>query len=83
MQAIKLKARVGADRRISVELPPEVPETDVEVIVLVPGPETDRENEQRRALEALFRKLDAGGRPRLSKEEIDRYLEGERASWER
>lgn len=82
MQAIKLSARVDPDHRISLELPPDVPETEVEVIVLVPEPDAAGENEQRRALEALFGRLDASGRPRRSKEEIDRDLEEERASWE-
>lgn len=83
MQAIKLSARVDRDRRISLQLPPEVPPTDVEVIVLVPEPAGDAEAAQRQHLEALFRRLDASVRARLSKEEIDAYLAEERASWER
>lgn len=83
MQAIKLKTRIGRDHRIEIDLPPEVPEGEVEVIVLVPEAVQDSEAEQRRYLEEFFRKLDATDRPHLSKEEIDRYLEEERASWER
>lgn len=83
MQAIKPSARVNGDRRISLQLPPEVPLTDVEVIVLVLEPAADADDEQRKHLEALFRRLDASARSRLSKEEIDAYLAEERASWER
>lgn len=83
MKAYELTARVGSGHRLEVELPPDAPEGEVKVIVLFPEPCPDEEAEQRRYLEDFFRKLDATDRPRLTKEEIDRYLEEERAGWER
>jgi hypothetical protein len=81
MQAIKLHAHVDRDRKLSLQLPDEVPEGDVEVIVLAPTPVDVRDRRQH--LETLFRKLAASSRTRLSKAEIDAYLADERATWER
>lgn len=81
MQAIKLHAHVDSDRKLSLQLPNEVPEGDVEVIVLVPSHADVRDPRQH--LETLLRKLAACSRTRLSKAEIDAYLAEERASWER
>lgn len=84
MQPIKLNARVGRDRRISLQLPADVPEGEVvEVIVQTPATGEAGERPQREYLEALLRRLAEGKRARLSKEEIDAYLAEERASWER
>jgi len=81
MQAVKLRAHVDRDRKLSLQLPDEVPEGDVEVIVL--APERADARDRRQHLEDLFRKLAASRRARLSKVEIDAYLAAERASWER
>jgi len=80
MQAIKLHAHVDRDRKLSLQLPEEVPEGDVEVIVLAPARSDIRDTRQH--LEMLLRKLAASSRVRLSKTEIDAHLAEERASWE-
>lgn len=81
MQAIKLHARVDHDRKLSLQLPDDVPEGDVEVIVL--APERPAGDACREHLETLFRKLASSPRARMSKAEIDAYLVQERAAWER
>lgn len=81
MQAIKLNARVDCHRRLSLQLPAEVPEGEVEVIILAPS--AGALNDRRRHLETLLGKLETHPRPRLSKSEIDAYLAQERVSWER
>jgi hypothetical protein len=81
MQAIKLHARVDRDRRLSLQLPEDVPEGDVEVIVLAPArPDASA---CRQHLERLLDRLATNPRARLSKEQIDAQLAEERASWER
>lgn len=81
MQVIKLHAHVDRDRKLSLQLPDEVPEGDVEVIVLAPAPVDAQDRRQH--LETLLRKLASGSRTRLSKAQIDAYLAEERAGWER
>jgi hypothetical protein len=84
MEPIKLNARVGRDRRISLQLPADVAEGEVvEVIVRTPATGEAGEQPPREHLEALLRRLAEGNRVRLSKEGIDAYLAEERASWER
>jgi RNase H-fold protein (predicted Holliday junction resolvase) len=84
MEPIKLNARVGRDRRLSLQLPADVAEGEVvEVIVRTPAKGEAGERPQREHLEAFLRRLAEGKRARLSKEEIDAYLAEERASWER
>ena len=79
MQAIKLSTRVGRDHRIEIDLPPEVPEGEVEVIVLIPETASSTAKE---SLRAFFEQLDQSLHKRLTKEEIDRYIAEERASWD-
>lgn len=83
MCAIKLKAHIKSDHRLELELPADVPEGEAEVIVLVEETQRVQDREQRRYLEAFFEDLDKTDRPRMTKEEIDRYLEEERVGWER
>lgn len=79
MQAIKLQAEVGPDHRIELDLPPEIPQGMVEIIVLAgeapvhPPVSTLRE---------FFEEVDKLPHTRRTKEEIDRYIAEERASWE-
>jgi len=82
MHAVKLKTRIGPDHRIELRVPNELPEGEAEVILLVPDRSPQKEAEQRRYLEEFFLSVDASERPRRSKEEIDRYLAEERASWD-
>lgn len=83
MRAIKLKSRVSSDHRLNVQLPEDVPEGEAEVIVLVSEREEEVAVRQQTALKEFFAHLDRLSIPRRTKEEIDRYLDEERASWER
>ncbi len=79
MNAVRLHVVVPEDRRLTVSLPVSVPPGDAELIVLV-------EADQRPAdsTHALLDLADAwrNAHPeRQTREEIDRYLEAERATW--
>ena len=79
MHAIKLQVVVPENRELTITLPLEVPPGSAEVIVLVPEQEARGSN-----VTEVLRLVDewrATHPGRRSKEEIDRYLEEERASW--
>jgi len=79
MQALKLKTYITKDHRLELDLPEDTPEGAAEVIVLVQdSPESTAEE----SLRDFFKALDASPRPRTSKEEIDRYIEETRNSWD-
>jgi len=47
LQAIKLKGHIGSDRKLKIiEKPVELPEGDVEIIVLYPQPQSDKKPER-------------------------------------
>jgi len=83
MKAYELTGKIRNGYCLEVTLPESIPDGEAKVIVLLP--ETTRRNEddetQREYLRDFFRRLDASDRPRMSKEEIDRHIEEERASW--
>ena len=80
MRAIKLTTRIGDDHTLNMRLPADVPPGTAEVIVLYPEtPATGKP----RSLEEFMQHLQEVDLPRRTKEEIDRYLEEERNSWER
>lgn len=81
MRALKLNAYIGTNHRLELDLPADVPPGTAEVIVLVHDTETTADEEHRQYLNYFFSRLESTDRHRLSKEEIDRYLEEERASW--
>lgn len=78
MRAIKLNTHVAKDHTVRLTLPEDVREGPAEVIVLVPEG-ADQPSHTLRDFLARFSE-----RPRRvrTKEEIDRYLERERESWE-
>ena len=79
MQAHKLKVMIGKDRGVSFEVPETFAEGPAEVIVLAyEAPVTGTGA----TLEEILRSLASEPRRIRSKEEIDRYLEEERESWE-
>jgi len=81
MQAIKLHAHVDRDRKLSLQLPEDVPLGDVEVILLAPV--RSDASACRQYLVRLMDRLAASPRIRLSKAQIDAHPAAERASWER
>ena len=79
MHAVKLQVVVPENRELRITLPPEVSPGAAEVIILVPEPELKGSNiEAILRLVEEWRKSHPGHR---SKEEIDQYLQEERASW--
>lgn len=82
MRAIKLTGYIGSNHRLELDLPEDMPEGSAEVIVLIPESSSDTPHDPRRYLEDFFRDLDTSDRPHLSSEDIDRYLENERAGWD-
>lgn len=82
MQAYKTHQKITEDRHVTLTVPDEFPIGEAEIIVLAQVPEAVRVG-QRESLESFFRKLDSTPPSGRSKEDIDRYLEEERASWER
>jgi hypothetical protein len=83
MKAYELTGQIHHGYRLEVILPERIPDGEARVIVLLP--ETHQrdgdEKAQRQYLRDFFHRLDASDRPRMTKEEIDRYIEEERASW--
>jgi hypothetical protein len=79
MQAIKLKAEVGPDRHIELDLPPEIPPGIVEIIILVDEASSRPPASSLREFSGEIEKLPDS---RRTKEEIDRYIAEERASWD-
>ena len=79
MQAVRLNAVVDDDHRLQVVVPEEIPVGQVEVIVLATSP-TSAGTDQ--TLAELFAELDRMPHRRLTKEEVDRYIAEERASWD-
>ena len=79
MRAIKLQTHVDRDHIVRLKLPEDVQEGPAEVIVLVPEAVSETPAPSLRDFLA-----DLALRPRKtrSREEIDRDLEQERASWE-
>lgn len=80
MRAIKLTANIGDDHRLNVQLPNDVPPGIAEVILLFSANESVNNLND---LKSFTEWLDQQPRYTRSKEEIDRYLEEERNSWER
>lgn len=79
MRAIKLQSHVDETRTLHLKLPADVQEGPAEVIVLVPDTESERPVP---TLRAFLDGLDKISRKTRLKEEIDRALEEERASWD-
>jgi gamma-glutamyl:cysteine ligase YbdK (ATP-grasp superfamily) len=80
MRQIKLTGTISSDHKLSVDVPPDVPVGTAEVIVRVSdSPKAEKPND----LASFMDWLDKQPRCTRSKEEIDRYLEEERNSWER
>lgn len=77
MRAIKLNAHVAKDRTLRLHLPQDVQEGPAEIIVLVPEG-TERPTHK---IQDFLAGLSARPRRIRTKEEIDTYLEQERASW--
>jgi len=86
MNAVKRQVVVGKDRRIVVELPSDAPVGPAEVIVLMRAEEEQEAGDEPMDVEAFLNEIEewraAHPEYRRSKEDIDRELAEERASWE-
>ena len=79
MHAVKLNATVGADHRIELELPAEIPAGPIEIIILADAMNQVAEGG---TLKDFFDEVDRSSHRRLSKADIDRAIADERSSWE-
>ena len=77
MRALKLNGRISHDHTLRVSVSPEVPEGPAEVIVLLP----EESQEPDGTLRDFLGRLAQHPRKVRSKDEIDRALAAERASW--
>ena len=78
MRAIKLQTQVEKDHTLRLKLPEDVEEGPAEVIVLVP----EAAERPDHTLADFLARLSEHPPTLRSKEEIDRYLQEERESWE-
>lgn len=78
MRAIKLTTHVAKDRTLRLQLPGDVREGPAEVIVLVP----EGSEQPSHTIRDFLADLSNSPRRIRTKEEIDRYLERERESWD-
>jgi len=78
MHTIRLTAQITHDRHLQIVLPDSIPEGEAEVVVLIKDSQ-EQAAAQEDYLSVFFDHLENTGIPRCSKEEIDRFLEEERA----
>lgn len=81
MQTVKLKGSVR-NHRLAVELPPQVPDGEAEVVIRYEErPGESLEQARRRHLKELFEDIERSGQGKLTREQIDQLVAEERASW--
>ena len=78
-RTVRVAAYVGTDRRSQPEVSLEVTPGDIEWTPLAHEPDAV---DAAQTLGELFANLDRMPHKRLTKEEVDRYLAEERASWD-
>lgn len=82
LHTVKILTTIDNSHQLHLQLPADTPTGQAEVIVIVtPTPPAARPMPQGALLE-FFAQLDADPRPRLSAEEVDRWIEDERNAWE-
>lgn len=79
MQAIRLKAMIDDSHRLQLDLPFDTPLGEAEVIVLVPEKAAPPPS---KTLREFFEMLDRSGRPRLTADEVEQWIEAERNAWD-
>ena len=82
----QVRSVIKRDHYLNLTLPPDFPEGEVEITVRSTASETTQTaaigEQGKRDLDALFAYLDQLPPGARSKEEIDRYIADERASWD-
>ena len=81
MPTFTLRGRITQDRRLEVQLPPEAPKGDAEVIISVEDALDPPLGSPERILAALREMHSQPGRTYRTKEDIDQSLREERDSW--
>ena len=79
MRAVKLQVVISEDRKLTLALPPEVEPRAAEIIILTEATSEPPPGSWERIRQFLEQTPLA--RPGRTKEEIDRYVAEERASW--
>lgn len=83
---LQIRSVIKRDHNLNLTLPPDFPEGEVEITVRSATSETPQAaaigEQGKRDLEALFTYLDQLPPGARSKDEIDRYIAAERASWD-
>ncbi|MBL8529379.1 MAG: hypothetical protein JNL68_16975 [Burkholderiales bacterium] len=82
MHTYRSQQTVDEDRRVTLTLPADFPLGEAEITVFSQEPELEQ-SRLREAMQALLRRLETLPESGRSKEEIDRYIDEERASWDR
>jgi hypothetical protein len=82
MKIVRLKIVIDASRQLQLQLPPDIPIGEVEVIIMITPSDTTLGAAPAIAFRELFAVLDADQRTRLSTEELDRWIQGERDAWD-
>lgn len=82
LHTVKLKAVVDESQQLHLQLPPDTPPGEAEVIVMVTPAAPAANAAPMASLREFFAKLDADPRPRLSAEEVERWIEEERNAWD-
>ena len=82
MHAYRIQRKVTEDRQVTLKLPPDFPVGAAEIIVLAEEQEVEQVL-QREAMQEFLRRLAASPGSGRTKEEIDRYIAEERATWDR
>jgi hypothetical protein len=80
MHTLKLTAQIPHDRHLEIVVPDNIPEGEVDVVILIKNSQ-EQLMAQENYLNDFFNHLENSDIPRRSKEEIDRFLEQERADW--
>ena len=82
LHTVKIMTTIDDSHQLHLQLPADTPAGQAEVIVIVtPAPAAANVAASASLLE-FFRQLDADPRPRLSAEEVDRWIEDERNAWD-
>ncbi len=82
MSTFTLRGRITADRRLEVQLPPDAPEGDAEVTVSVEDRPASPLSSPERLLAFLAELHRSYPGSERTREEVDRALAEERASWD-
>jgi hypothetical protein len=82
MRTIRLKAVIDQNHQLHLQLPPDMPVGEADVVVTIDSSVTAANAASAASLRETLARLDADPRPRLSAEEMDRWIEDERNAWE-